>query len=120
MKVHFDAGKPHTNVLRIHQPAAGPTETLAMAASAAAERRRRGAMLASHSFHLPSLPPKTDHSFPKESERPASSMFFQQEVLTRRKGLGIVWLAATLGHRSTSLRKITRKELDNVNISKTW
>lgn len=47
-------------------------------------------------------------------------MFFQQEVLTRRKGLGIVWLAATLGQRSTSLRKITRKELDNVNISKAW
>lgn len=69
MKVHFNAGKPHTNVLRIHQPAAGPTETLAMAASAAAESRRRGAMLASHSFHLPSLPPKIDHSFPKESER---------------------------------------------------
>ncbi|CAO1635298.1 unnamed protein product [Parajaminaea phylloscopi] len=43
-------------------------------------------------------------------------MFYHQEVLSRRKGLGIVWLAATLGNRSSAFRKVSRKELDALDI----
>ncbi|PWN27320.1 hypothetical protein BDZ90DRAFT_279681 [Jaminaea rosea] len=45
-------------------------------------------------------------------------MFYSQQMLAKRTGLGIVWLAATLGNRSTALKKITRRELDGINISK--
>lgn len=47
-------------------------------------------------------------------------MFYSQQMLAKRTGLGIVWLAATLGNRSTALKKITRRELDGINISKAW
>jgi hypothetical protein len=47
-------------------------------------------------------------------------MFYNHEFLNRRRGgLGVVWLVATLGSR-TNLRKVTRKELDKVNIIKAW
>ena len=47
-------------------------------------------------------------------------MFYSQQMLAKRTGLGIVWLAATLGNRSTALKKITRRELDGINITKAW
>ncbi|KAJ1043487.1 hypothetical protein NDA10_004052 [Ustilago hordei] len=46
-------------------------------------------------------------------------MFYSSDILSRRKtGLGIVWLAATLGDRSV-VRRLTRKEILSVNITLT-
>lgn len=46
-------------------------------------------------------------------------MFYSIDILSRRKtGLGIVWLAATLGDRS-AIRRLTRKEILSVNITLT-
>lgn len=43
-------------------------------------------------------------------------MFYNHDILSRRKtGLGIVWLAATLGDRSI-VRRLSRKEILNVDI----
>ncbi|CAG8462848.1 27313_t:CDS:10 [Dentiscutata erythropus] len=45
-------------------------------------------------------------------------MFYSKEILTRKKGgFGIIWLAATLGSRS-SLRKLSKKEVNSVNLVK--
>ncbi|EMR10979.1 hypothetical protein PNEG_00582 [Pneumocystis murina B123] len=45
-------------------------------------------------------------------------MFYSQEILTRRKGgLGVIWLAATLGSKS-SFKKLQRKEILSVNVPK--
>ncbi|CAG8479730.1 2859_t:CDS:10 [Cetraspora pellucida] len=45
-------------------------------------------------------------------------MFYSKEILTRKKGgLGIIWLAATLGSRS-SLKKLSKKEVNSVNLVK--
>ncbi|CAG8695998.1 24008_t:CDS:10 [Cetraspora pellucida] len=45
-------------------------------------------------------------------------MFYSKEILTRKKGgLGIIWLAATLGSRS-SLKKLSKKEVNSVNLIK--
>ncbi|KTW27426.1 hypothetical protein T552_02404 [Pneumocystis carinii B80] len=45
-------------------------------------------------------------------------MFYSQEILTRRKGgLGVIWLAATLGSK-TSFKKLQRKEILSVNVPK--
>nr|WJN25046.1 meiotic cohesin complex subunit [Pseudozyma thailandica] len=45
-------------------------------------------------------------------------MFYNQDILSRRKtGLGIVWLAATLGDRSV-VRRLTRKDILSVGISR--
>ncbi|KDN53013.1 hypothetical protein K437DRAFT_253663 [Tilletiaria anomala UBC 951] len=45
-------------------------------------------------------------------------MFYNVDILTRRKsGLGIVWLAATLGNRSV-FRKLNKKEVANVDIER--
>ncbi len=44
-------------------------------------------------------------------------MFYNNDILSRRKsGLGIVWLAATLGDRSV-IRRLTRKDILGVRIS---
>ncbi|GAC96744.1 meiotic cohesin complex subunit Rec8 [Pseudozyma hubeiensis SY62] len=44
-------------------------------------------------------------------------MFYNHDILSRRKtGLGIVWLAATLGDRSI-VRRLTRKDILTVNIA---
>lgn len=46
-------------------------------------------------------------------------MFYNNDILARRKtGLGIVWLAATLGDRSV-VRRLTRRDILSVNISST-
>lgn len=46
-------------------------------------------------------------------------MFYNNDILSRRKtGLGIVWLAATLGDRSV-VRRLTRRDILSVNITKT-
>ncbi|SPO19826.1 related to meiotic recombination protein rec8 [Ustilago trichophora] len=46
-------------------------------------------------------------------------MFYNNDILSRRKtGLGIVWLAATLGDRSI-IRRLTRRDILSVNISRT-
>ncbi|CAB5180968.1 uncharacterized protein OCT59_030025 [Rhizophagus irregularis] len=43
-------------------------------------------------------------------------MFYSKEILTRKNGgFGIIWLAATLGSRS-SLRKLSKKEVNSVNL----
>ncbi|SNX81494.1 related to meiotic recombination protein rec8 [Melanopsichium pennsylvanicum] len=45
-------------------------------------------------------------------------MFYNNDILARRKtGLGLVWLAATLGHHSI-IHRLTRKEILSVDISK--
>lgn len=45
-------------------------------------------------------------------------MFYNHDILSRRKtGLGIVWLAATLGDRSI-VRRLTRREILRVDIDK--
>nr|CAG8459003.1 4325_t:CDS:10 [Entrophospora candida] len=45
-------------------------------------------------------------------------MFYSKEILTKKKcGFGIIWLAATLGSRS-HLRKLSRKEINSVNLVK--
>nr|WJN25048.1 meiotic cohesin complex subunit [Sporisorium sorghi] len=45
-------------------------------------------------------------------------MFYNHDILSRRRtGLGIVWLAATLGDRST-VRRLSRKEILSVDIDK--
>ncbi|RIA99009.1 Rec8 like protein [Glomus cerebriforme] len=45
-------------------------------------------------------------------------MFYSKEILTHKKGeFGIIWLAATLGSRS-SLRKLSKKEVNSVNLVK--
>lgn len=46
-------------------------------------------------------------------------MFYNNDILSRRKtGLGIVWLAATLGDRSI-IRRLTRRDILSVNITRT-
>ncbi|GBC03743.1 hypothetical protein RclHR1_00530018 [Rhizophagus clarus] len=43
-------------------------------------------------------------------------MFYSKEILTRKSGgFGIIWLAATLGSRS-SFRKLSKKEVNSVNL----
>ncbi|CAJ0754408.1 10780_t:CDS:10 [Entrophospora sp. SA101] len=45
-------------------------------------------------------------------------MFYSKEILTKKKcGFGIIWLASTLGSRS-HLRKLSRKEINSVNLVK--
>ncbi|CDR98632.1 hypothetical protein, partial [Sporisorium scitamineum] len=45
-------------------------------------------------------------------------MFYNHDILSRRRtGLGLVWLAATLGDRSI-VRRLTRKEVLAVDINK--
>nr|WJN25042.1 meiotic cohesin complex subunit [Farysia itapuensis] len=45
-------------------------------------------------------------------------MFYNSDILSRRRtGLGVVWLAATLGNKS-SVRRLSRKEVLAVNVSK--
>nr|WJN25045.1 meiotic cohesin complex subunit [Pseudozyma pruni] len=45
-------------------------------------------------------------------------MFYSHDILSRRKtGLGIVWLAATLGDRSV-VRRLSRKDILNVDVRK--
>lgn len=46
-------------------------------------------------------------------------MFYSTDILSHRKpGLGIIWLAATLGDRS-AIRRLSRKEILSVNITLT-
>ena len=46
-------------------------------------------------------------------------MFYEQAVLTNKKdGIGIVWLAATLGAKHT-LRKIQKRDYLSVDVRKT-
>jgi len=45
-------------------------------------------------------------------------MFFSEQILTNRKsGVATVWLVATLGNNS-GLKKITRKEILDVDVPK--
>ncbi|CAO3570214.1 unnamed protein product [Mortierella alpina] len=47
-------------------------------------------------------------------------MFYSKEILTRKdSNLGLIWLAATMGARS-GLSKLSKKEVNGVNIIKTW
>ncbi|GME24101.1 Meiotic recombination protein rec8 [Neofusicoccum parvum] len=46
-------------------------------------------------------------------------MFYSHEVLTNRKyGVATVWLVATLGSKSATTKKVTRKAILNVNVPK--
>ncbi|OJD35613.1 rad21 rec8 n terminal domain-containing protein [Diplodia corticola] len=46
-------------------------------------------------------------------------MFYSHEVLTSRKyGIATVWLVATLGAKSTTTKKVTRKAILNVDVPK--
>lgn len=50
--------------------------------------------------------------------RAFADMFYNSDILSRRKtGLGVVWLAATLGSKS-SVRRLSRKDIMAVNVSK--
>ncbi|RUO95787.1 Rad21/Rec8-like protein, partial [Jimgerdemannia flammicorona] len=45
-------------------------------------------------------------------------MFYSKEILTRKKGgFGVIWLAATLGSKS-NLKKLTKKEVNGVDVSR--
>lgn len=49
-------------------------------------------------------------------------MFYNTEILTSRKGgFAVFWLAATLGSKgTTSVRKLSKKELLSCNVVKAW
>lgn len=49
-------------------------------------------------------------------------MFYNTEILTSRKGgLAVFWLAATVGSRGgTAVRKLSKKELLSCNVVKAW
>jgi hypothetical protein len=47
-------------------------------------------------------------------------MFYGEDVLLRKKGgLGVVWLAGTLGTRNQT-KKLSKRDFEHVNVKKAW
>jgi hypothetical protein len=50
-------------------------------------------------------------------------MFYSEEVLTLKSktGMGVVWLAATLGPQARlNTRRLSRRDVQSVNIQQAW
>ncbi len=45
-------------------------------------------------------------------------MFYSTDILTRKRGgMGVIWLAATLG---THNKRLTKRDYNNVNVVEAW